>query len=193
MTTLVRAGAHRCDATCHNARGSKCACICGGVLHGQGYAKALSRLDGLEVRLPMGVSAASIHLPAVLPDVLEKDLDYMPRYDHSVTLTVRWDGPPDEVEMVGAALVLAASESLADAFGVKAIDARVAPWLSLDDHDREHMDRVMIAKGRDASTWWTAKFMQLCASSDASHLDALRAAAPELVDAYEAWREGPRS
>lgn len=190
MTTLVRAGAHRCDATCHNAGGRKCACICGGVLHGQGYAKALALLDGLEVRLPMGVEAAVIHLPAVLPDAQEKEPVYMPRYDHSVTLTVRWNGPPDEVEMVGAALVLAASESLADTFNVKAIDARVAPWLSLDPHDRDHMDRVMISKGRDASTWWTAKFMQLCASSDGAHLDALRAAAPELVDAYEAWREG---
>ncbi len=26
----------RCDATCHGARGKRCACICGGWYHGKG-------------------------------------------------------------------------------------------------------------------------------------------------------------
>ncbi len=26
----------RCDATCHGARGPRCACICGGRYHGKG-------------------------------------------------------------------------------------------------------------------------------------------------------------
>lgn len=32
---------HRCDATCHNATGDRCGCLCGGRNHGVGYATAL--------------------------------------------------------------------------------------------------------------------------------------------------------
>jgi hypothetical protein len=30
--------ARRCDATCHDARGPRCSCICGGRYHGAGRA-----------------------------------------------------------------------------------------------------------------------------------------------------------
>ena len=36
----------RCNATCHNARGDKCECICGGKLHGTGVT-ALELVDQL--------------------------------------------------------------------------------------------------------------------------------------------------
>lgn len=39
--TLIQAGNSngvygRCDAHCHDAKGAKCHCICGGVFHGKG-------------------------------------------------------------------------------------------------------------------------------------------------------------
>jgi hypothetical protein len=30
----------RCDAHCHNAKGPRCTCICGGRFHGRGFAQA---------------------------------------------------------------------------------------------------------------------------------------------------------
>lgn len=102
MTTLVRAGRFRCDATCHNAGGKRC---------------ALGLLAGLEVRLPPGAGAASIHLPAILPAQEENPLSF----DHYVTVTIRWNGPPDEVELVGAE------------GQPRIVDARVAPWITSDE------------------------------------------------------------
>lgn len=34
MSTIMKAGNLRCDATCHSAKGTKCTCICGGKFHG---------------------------------------------------------------------------------------------------------------------------------------------------------------
>jgi hypothetical protein len=34
MSTVLKAGARRCDAVCHNASGTKCGCICQGKYHG---------------------------------------------------------------------------------------------------------------------------------------------------------------
>lgn len=31
----------RCDARCHNAKTSRCTCVCGGLNHGVGHANAL--------------------------------------------------------------------------------------------------------------------------------------------------------
>lgn len=181
MTTLVRAGRHRCDATCHNAGGRACRCICGGVLHGKREG-AIALLAGLEVRLPAGVQGATIHLPA-LPPAEEEKLEPFDRY---VTLTIRWrEGP--EPEVMGGGLMLA-SQDVAALFGVLEIDGRIAPWLELPEADRANIERALVDTGKDAASWWTAKFLQLCAKSDASHLEALRAAAPNHVAAYEAWR-----
>lgn len=45
MTTVMTAGnsegTRRCDATCHDAKGSKCECICGGRNHGVGFERAM--------------------------------------------------------------------------------------------------------------------------------------------------------
>lgn len=188
MTTLVRAGRFRCDATCHNAGGKRCACICGGRLHGKGYAGALGLLAGLEVRLPPGVAAASIHLPAILPAQEEETK----LHDHYVTLTVRWNGPPDEVEVVGAALVMAAGDVLGNMMPAglaRIVDVRVAPWITMPESDRQDIGRALNDSGKDPASWWTARFLQLCAKSDPAHLEALRAAAPETVEAWEHWRE----
>lgn len=183
MTTLVRAGRFRCDATCHNARGKRCACICGGRLHGKGYAGALGLLAGLEVRLPPGVGAASIHLPAVLPAEVPMD------YEHHVTLTVRWSGPPAPEVLAGAMIY-----GIPDVFvamgvpGPVDVDARTAPWITIPEEDRANIGRAMVDAGKDRADWWTAKFLQLCAKSDPAHLEALRAAAPDHVEAWERWR-----
>ena len=46
MTTLMTfgnsEGSRRCDAKCYDAIHSKCDCICGGMNHGAGMAKAAS-------------------------------------------------------------------------------------------------------------------------------------------------------
>ena len=34
MSTILKTGKRRCDAVCHNARGIKCGCLCGGKFHG---------------------------------------------------------------------------------------------------------------------------------------------------------------
>lgn len=50
MTTLITMGKggipdfRRCDAKCHNAKGSECNCICEGALHGKGEKAALEIL-----------------------------------------------------------------------------------------------------------------------------------------------------
>ena len=36
MTQGNSQGSRRCDGTCHNAKKSHCACICGGRYHGKG-------------------------------------------------------------------------------------------------------------------------------------------------------------
>lgn len=47
MTVLLDDGeGHRCDATCYNAKGSDCDCICHGQNHGKGLAEA-ARLSGV--------------------------------------------------------------------------------------------------------------------------------------------------
>ncbi len=41
ITTFTSGGCiRRCDATCHNAQHSTCACICGGMNHGKGSKQA---------------------------------------------------------------------------------------------------------------------------------------------------------
>ena len=45
MSTIMKQGKLRCDATCHTAHGSKCTCICGGRYHGSSV-----RADMLEQR-----------------------------------------------------------------------------------------------------------------------------------------------
>ena len=49
MTTLIMAnpstGYSRCDAKCHEAKDSKCHCICGGVFHGARAAGGQGELD----------------------------------------------------------------------------------------------------------------------------------------------------
>lgn len=49
----------RCDATCHDAKGGKCGCICGGVFHGIGSdgAKALAPEAINEVRESLALDA----------------------------------------------------------------------------------------------------------------------------------------
>lgn len=37
----------RCDARCYNAKGDKCTCICGGLNHGNGRAKAVENTRDL--------------------------------------------------------------------------------------------------------------------------------------------------
>lgn len=45
LITLTSADGHQrsCNATCHNAKGMKCRCICGGLLHGASTPQALKR------------------------------------------------------------------------------------------------------------------------------------------------------
>lgn len=48
MPTLItfknNDGTRRCDAKCHNAKGNKCNCICGGRFHGKGIKQARKEL-----------------------------------------------------------------------------------------------------------------------------------------------------
>ena len=38
-----------CNATCHNAEGDKCQCICGGKLHGIGYQEAVYEVPTMTI------------------------------------------------------------------------------------------------------------------------------------------------
>lgn len=55
ILTVTRAnGSRRCDATCYNAHGPKCECVCGGKNHGAGQEQAVANmreLFGLELAL----------------------------------------------------------------------------------------------------------------------------------------------
>lgn len=48
MTVLItfnnKHGKRYCDAKCHNAKGNKCNCICGGRFHGKGIDQARKEL-----------------------------------------------------------------------------------------------------------------------------------------------------
>ena len=49
MTTLIAAYNSegcigRCDAKCHNAKGPRCTCICGGANHGVGFRQAQANM-----------------------------------------------------------------------------------------------------------------------------------------------------
>lgn len=56
--------------------------------------------------------------------------------------------------------------------------------LKLGKWDREHVGRV-VASG----DWWTAQFWRLYQTSDQEHRAALRLAAPEHAEAFEAWEK----
>ncbi len=56
------------------------------------------------------------------------------------------------------------------------------------EHDVEHLGDVL-----RAGDWWSARLLQLIAKSDPAHLEALRAAAPAHVAAYEAWCAQPET
>lgn len=67
MATILIIGngsrSRRCDATCHNATGSDCTCICGGRYHGRGVeAPALLSGDalGADWRERLGIDAAAV-------------------------------------------------------------------------------------------------------------------------------------
>ncbi len=57
--------------------------------------------------------------------------------------------------------------------------------LKLSEWDRENLEFVLV-KG----DWWTAKFWRLYQMSDPEHRAALRLAAPEHAEAFEAWEKG---
>ena len=59
----------RCDATCHEAKGPKCTCICGGKNHGAGYIKAVTNtadMIGLREEDLLGYATATKRDPAEL-------------------------------------------------------------------------------------------------------------------------------
>jgi hypothetical protein len=66
-----------------------------------------------------------------------------------------------------------------------------ASRLVLPETDAANIERALQDTGKDPASWWTARFLQLCAKSDPEHLEALRFAAPDHVAAWEAWRNGP--
>ena len=41
MGTLMQLETQRCDASCYNAKHTKCDCCCGGMNHGKGEKKAI--------------------------------------------------------------------------------------------------------------------------------------------------------
>lgn len=53
MPILIHAanGLDACDASCYMARHQKCTCICGGVNHGKGLARAAENTRRLQERL----------------------------------------------------------------------------------------------------------------------------------------------
>jgi len=47
LITMTKSGGgptRSCDGRCHEAKGSKCTCICGGVNHGIGHKKAVENV-----------------------------------------------------------------------------------------------------------------------------------------------------
>lgn len=53
----------RCNATCYNAKGTRCRCVCGGKNHGVGLEAAVSNNHVLVKRLSEGDGATAYAVP----------------------------------------------------------------------------------------------------------------------------------
>ena len=42
MATIMQSGNRRCDGVCHQAKGSKCACVCQGRYHGASVNRSMT-------------------------------------------------------------------------------------------------------------------------------------------------------
>lgn len=58
--------------------------------------------------------------------------------------------------------------------------------MSLSDFDREHMDEIMSDRRYD---WFTARLLRLCQKADPANLERIRRGFPDVVEAYETWRD----
>lgn len=79
--------------------------------------------------------------------------------------------------------------------GIVGPDVQVvtAPDIRLPESDRQNIERALQETGKDPASWWSARFLQLAAHSDPVHLEALRFAAPDHIEAWERWRSSPYS
>lgn len=79
MTTVLVAGEGICNASCYDAQGPDCTCVCDGVLHGVGRARAVELAPILVaagrpvvavLELPLGEGAGNIpdFIPAPVAD-----------------------------------------------------------------------------------------------------------------------------
>ena len=72
MTTVLTVGGsdgtRRCDATCHNAKGPNCDCVCGGRYHGKGQAA----LTAVEADVEAGVFGPDVRSVAAELELQEK-------------------------------------------------------------------------------------------------------------------------
>lgn len=51
--------------------------------------------------------------------------------------------------------------------------------------DRAHVGQLVAGKG----DWFTAHLLRLCAKADRENLERIRLGFPEVVEAFEEWRE----
>jgi hypothetical protein len=57
----------------------------------------------------------------------------------------------------------------------------------MSEFDKAHVEEI-IFDGH--GTWFTAHLLRLCTKADAPNLERIRAGFPDVVEAYEEWRDG---
>lgn len=55
----------------------------------------------------------------------------------------------------------------------------------INDYDRAHIGDIMAGRG----DWFTAQLLRLCAKADQFNLERIRLGFPEVVEAFEQWRD----
>lgn len=56
----------------------------------------------------------------------------------------------------------------------------------ISSYDKEHIDDILAGHG----DWFTAYLLRLCAKADHKNLELIRLGFPEVVEAFEKWRDG---
>jgi hypothetical protein len=78
MSTVMKSGKLRCDATCHTAKGTKCTCICGGKYHGASVlrSKTAERAEIEDIVLQKTIAADHAQTLKIIESVNEIPLDF---------------------------------------------------------------------------------------------------------------------
>ena len=57
--------------------------------------------------------------------------------------------------------------------------------MSLSGYDYDHIGELVGGEG----SWFTAQLLRLCAKADSENLERLRLGFPDVVAAFEEWRD----